>query len=149
MIGTVSIKHLAHDPLFSKTKAPINMPRSIIGHEDIQEKPVCAILVERALRNLVQKLAAYALIRSTDDNALQFHGSVFRLQLLQNCEGGDVALLVFCHDVDRIGLGQHFQVPLFRPGANQGAVLGLCLQPENFRYILRGRVAEPHGERLP
>lgn len=73
MVDTVSIKHLAHDALFSKTKAPINMPRSIIGREDIQREAMGPILDERALRNFVQKLAAYTLIRSTDDNALQFY----------------------------------------------------------------------------
>ena len=55
------------------TKAPINVPRSIVAHENIQKKPVCAIFAEYALRNYVQKLAAYALIRSADDDALQFH----------------------------------------------------------------------------
>lgn len=54
-------------------------------------------------------------------------------------------LLVFCHKIDPIGLGQRFQVLLFRPGTNQGAVLGLRLQPPNFGYIFRGCVAEPHG----
>ena len=52
MVGSVSIDHVTHDALFSKTKALINMPGAVIGHEHIQKQPVRGIFAECPVRNL-------------------------------------------------------------------------------------------------
>ena len=62
MIGSIAIDRVAHDALFPEAKRLINMAGAVIGHEDVEKEPVCAVLAKCAFCYLRQKLSARALV---------------------------------------------------------------------------------------
>ncbi len=115
MVGSIAIDRVAHDALFLEAKRLIHVTGAVIGYEDVQKEPVCTVLAKCAVRYLGQKLSTQALIGNADHHALDFHRSMLRTEPLENCEGGNLSLLIFSHDVDRTRIGKRAQVLLFRP----------------------------------
>jgi len=148
MVGSVSIDRIAHDSLFSKAERFIYVAGAIIVHENIQKETVRSALTKCPISNRGQKPFARALIGEADDKPLELYGPMFGKQAAQDGEGSDVPLLIFCHEIACIRIGQVFQVLIRRPATNERAELRQCLQPANLRNIANCRASELHGKRL-
>jgi hypothetical protein len=109
---------------------------------------MCTVLAKCAVCYFGQKPFSNASIGDADHQAFEFQRSMFRTQPLENCEGSNLSLQIFYHDVDHTRIGKHSQVLFFRPRTNQRTKLGKPLQRANLWDVCSGRVSKPHLKRL-
>jgi hypothetical protein len=148
VVGSIPINRVAHDSLFSKAESLIYVKSAIIVHENIQIKTVRPVLTKCPVSYLGEKSFARPLIGRANDNPLYLDGAVFGKQAAEDGEGSNVSLLIFCHEIAGIRIGQGFKVFIRWPGTNERAEVWQRLQPINLSNIGSYGGSEHHGERL-
>src|SRR5882757_11474131 len=95
VVVPISVHCFSENSVLVKTEGPIDVPSACIRLEDIKPDAMHAVLVKCFCDDHFEKLLSEALVRHTDNNALQFERVMFCAKPSKKSKADDLARFIF------------------------------------------------------